>query len=58
MVYIGQVRWFREEYLNKLMVINEFFLVVQAGFMILFCTPYATKAMDLKYCKIVAFSFF
>jgi hypothetical protein len=50
MVYLGHARWFREEYLNKLMVLNEFFLVVQAGFMILFTTPYSTHEMDEQYC--------
>lgn len=55
MCYLSYVRPFREEYLNKILVINEFFLVVEAGFMVLFCTPFGTTDMDISYCTFILY---
>ncbi|CDW85321.1 UNKNOWN [Stylonychia lemnae] len=53
MAYLSYIRPFREDYINKLYVVNEFFLVVQSGFMVLFCTPFGTTEMDVSYLSIV-----
>ncbi len=52
MVYLSYVKPFREDYLNKLLVLNEFFLITEAGFMVLFCTPFGSNSMDLTYSNI------
>eukprot|EP00347_Sterkiella_histriomuscorum_P000009 403377534 len=53
MTFISYVRPFKEDYINILLVINEFFLVVEAGFMVLFCTPFGTTDMDQSYMSII-----
>ena len=51
MMYVSYARPFREEYLNKLMIMNEFFLAVQTGFVVAFTQPFGTRSAETTYSK-------